>query len=421
MRAVISSFKSGLTSTKFWKVASVWLICLFYLLFQGGKTSFMLFAMVSILAAYLVIGGFSGVKRIKGTRTLSLEGDRGHLQAGDQVQVKLVLNLPQMIPLPYIVVREMLRRHNGQSWAFEDSVIPLSQGKASLLYQTPPLERGKYVFSSTECISRDIFGLMENKGEFQTDGKFHILPRTIFIPYWQLYSKNSRLAGPEMATSLSRREATQINGVRDYVYGDRISRIHWNATAKTGTWKSKEFEHESLPKTMLVLDAHAMNYKHSEQFELAVSTVTSLLQYGARERISMGLCTLGKNFRSFAPAENYLERQQMIHHMVDIHNDGVGKHRERLEANKQCFPSEAFFILISPMKDDQALSIMNWVKGRQMIPYHIQIGVPNHATETRSRTATFRRSELLSERGVKGTYVSSLQDLPAAMGGRRHV
>ncbi|MGG6313479.1 DUF58 domain-containing protein [Paenibacillus macerans] len=421
MRTLVEGVKSGLASRKFWKVASVWLVCLLYVLFQGGKTSLMLFMMVSVLAFYWAIGGLAGVKRIKGARSLSLAGDRGGLlQAGDQVLVKLQLQLPAFMPLPYIVVKETLQRHNGDTWAFEDSVIPYFRACSELVYKTPPLERGKYVFTGTTCSAEDIFGLMEHTGVFLTGGEFRILPRTVFIPHWELYSRNSRMAGPETAVTLSRRETTQINGVRDYVYGDRISRIHWNATAKTGTWKSKEFEHESLPKTILVLDAHTSAYLRSAQFELAVSTASSLLEYGARERISMGLCTLGKAFRSFPPAEGYLERQQMIHHLVDINADGYGNYKDHLEAHQEMFQPGAFFILISPQADDKVLGMLRWAKSRQLIPYHIQIGDEGATPGVPNASRISRRSAwqgVLQERGLRGIYVASLRDLPAAMGG----
>lgn len=252
---------------------------------------------------------------------------------------------------------------------------------------------------------------MKHKGVFETGGEFRILPRTVFIPNWQLHSRNSRLAGPETAVSMSRRETTQINGVRDYIYGDRISRIHWNATAKTGAWKSKEFEHESLPKTILVLDAHTLSYTQPSQFELAVSTAASLLEYGSRERISMGLCTLGKTVRAFAPAEGYLERQQMLHHLVDIHADGYGGYKEKLEGKRQYFPSGAFFILISPLTDDKMLGIMRWAKSRHMTPYQIHTGIPGQTVYRQGSLKT-----VLQERGMKGVTVSSLSDLPAALG-----
>lgn len=68
------------------------------------------------------------------------------LHAGDQVQVQLSLTIPGFLPLPYVVVREMLHRHNGESWSFKESLIPNMRGNGELSFQTPPLERGKYVF-----------------------------------------------------------------------------------------------------------------------------------------------------------------------------------------------------------------------------------------------------------------------------------
>ncbi len=372
----------------------------------------MLLAMVSLLVCYWILGGIGGIRRIKAARTMSFEGEQVLLQAGDRVQVRLHLQLPRFMPLPYVVVREVMLRHNGESWAFEDSVVPQIRGEAELIYNTPALERGKYEFAGTECTAEDIFGLVEHKGVFQAAGHFRVLPRTVFIPQWQLYSRNSRLPGPETALSNSRRETTQINGVRDYVYGDRISRIHWNATAKTGTWKSKEFEHESLPKIVLVLDAHTVSYAAPPQFELAVSIGASLLEYGSRERISMGLCTLGKHVRRFAPAEGYIERQEMIHHLVDIDADGYGSYKDRLEEIRDFFPPGSFFILISPLTNEAAMSVLNWAKSRQMIPYQIQVGSANPSGGTRSYW-----QGALHGRGIRAVHVSSLQDLPAAMGG----
>ncbi|AZK46754.1 DUF58 domain-containing protein [Paenibacillus lentus] len=413
MRALLNTWRSSLRSLKLWRMASLWLICLLYLLFQGGKTSFMLFAMVTLLAGYWLLGSLVGIRQIKGNRTmLSLEGEQFLLQAGDQAQIKLHLQLPRLMPMPYIIVREVMKRHNGDSWAFEDSVVPQVRGEAELVYNTPALERGKYEFVSTECTSEDIFGLMEHRGTFQAGGQFCVLPRTVFIPHWQLYSRNSRLPGPETAMSNSRRETTQINGVRDYVYGDRISRIHWNATARTGTWKSKEFEHESLPKTVLVLDAHKSSYASSQQFELAVSVSASLLEYGSRERINMGLCTMGRELRRFTPAEGYIERQQMIHHLVDIDVDGDGSHRGRLEEIRDFFPAGSFFIFISPLADETAMSVLNWAKTRQMTPYQIEVGVSAQGKTTRSYWQS-----VLHNQGIRAVHISSLQDLPIAMGG----
>ncbi|PYE47505.1 uncharacterized protein (DUF58 family) [Paenibacillus barcinonensis] len=372
----------------------------------------MLLSMVTLLCLYLAIAGFSGVKRTQGVRKLS----SGHnheelLHAGDQIQVQLSLNIPGFLPLPYVVVREMLHRHNGESWSFKESLIPSMRGHGELSFQTPPLERGKYVFSDTECASEDIFGLIEHRGTFKASGEFRVLPRTVFIPYWQLYDRKSRLSGPQTALTRSRRETTQINGVRDYVYGDRLSRIHWNATAKTGSWKSKEFEHESVPKTILVLDAMAGSYPHGEAFELAVSTTASLLEYGTRERMGMGLLTLSDKSCYMPPSESLIERQKMIHHLVDIQDNGQGQSLlPGVENMARQFPQGAYFVVISPQKDDPILELLRWADTRGMTPCHILID----SLESR------RSSEwnaMLRGRGTRSFTVAHLQELPTVMGG----
>ncbi|MBR2563501.1 MAG: DUF58 domain-containing protein [Paenibacillus sp.] len=412
MRLLLTTVNRGLRHPRVWGIAVVWMCCLAYVLFQGGKTSLMLLSMVTLLCVYLAIAGFSGVKRAQGVRRLSSGQDHEELlHAGDQVQVKLSLTIPGFLPLPYVVVREMLHRHNGESWSFKESLIPSMRGTGELSFQTPPLERGKYVFSETECASEDIFGLIEHRGTFQASGEFRVLPRTVFIPYWQLYDRKSRLSGPQTALTRSRRETTQINGVRDYVYGDRLSRIHWNATAKTGTWKSKEFEHESVPKTVLVLDAMAGSYPHGEAFELAVSTTASLLEYGTRERMGMGLLTLAKKSSFMPPSESLMERQKMMHHLVDVqHNGEDASLLPSVEKIARQFPQGAYFVVISPQKDEKILELLRWADTRGMTPCHILID----SSESRQSKEW---NAMLRSRGTRSFTVAHLQELPTVMGG----
>ncbi|USB34402.1 DUF58 domain-containing protein [Paenibacillus sp. YPG26] len=398
---------------RLWRPAVLWLVCLVYTLFQGGKTSIMLLMMVSILMVYWALSSWIGLRKISGSRSLSMEGGPGgQMQAGDQVQVKLNLEHGGWAPHPFIVVRETLKRHSGSSWAFEESVIPRFRSGAQISFQTPPLERGRYTFAETECSAEDIFGLIKHSRKFDFKGEFYVLPRTVFIPYWHLTDRNSRFAGPENALSLSRRETTQINGVREYVYGDRLSRIHWNATAKTGSWKSKEFEHESLPKTVMVLDASQGSYPDPAEFELAVSTVASLLDYSARERMSIGMCTVGSRFTGFLPTDHAEGRQRMIQHLVDIKADGQGHLRDRLAGRRELFAPSTFFVLISSRADKEILETLQWAKSNQMSPYHILIG---EAPQNEQVLASLR------QQGLRGIVVPSLQELPVSMRGGRYV
>ncbi|RIE04152.1 DUF58 domain-containing protein [Cohnella faecalis] len=75
---------------------------------------------------------------------------------------------------------------------------------------------------------------------------------------------------------------------------DRFSRIHWNATAKTGQWKSKEYEREALPRVVFVLDRNAASYRTPELFELALSTAASLVELSQQKGMQIGFVSAGR-------------------------------------------------------------------------------------------------------------------------------
>ncbi|CAM3388854.1 MULTISPECIES: DUF58 domain-containing protein [Paenibacillus] len=412
MRRAVSVFLNGMQPSRLAAVLTVWCLCLLYVLFQGGKTSLMLFSMVSLLSVYVIGAGFGGVRRVKAKRNILGDRDRrDQLHAGEQVRVRLDVNVPGLLPMPYLVVKEVLQRHNGDSWSFEDSIIPNMRGAGVLVFQTPPLERGRYAFAGTECISEDIFGIMEHRGRIEVNTEFRVLPRTVYIPKWNRNIHRSRLGGTHTTVSASRRETTQINGVRDYVYGDRISRIHWNATAKTGSWKSKEFEHESFPKTLIVLDGAQNAYVSDQQFEVAVSAAASLIEYGAKEHAGTGLFTATEEGKLFPPTEQAGERMRMIQHLVDVDYNRKGSLIAELERSYRHFPQGAVLLLISPMSGREASEVLRWVEARGMNPCFLQIMNPG-GKPLRDESISILRS-----RGISCYSVSSLEELPAALGG----
>ena len=224
---------------RFRLTGAIYVCCTLYLLFQGGKTSFMLFCIMNVLLLYLALGKLSGIGRVKGARTLQGIGgvQDNVLSAGSKLDVQLQVRIPGFWPVPYVLVQDRLERRGGQSMLFEVSFIPDFRRQGFVHYATPPLARGWYTFKHSECVTRDIFGLFEHKGSFESGAQFTVLPQTVPIRHWSQLQRGLKGPYSHAVTHRSAKETTQINGVREYHYGDRLSRIHWNATAKTGEWK----------------------------------------------------------------------------------------------------------------------------------------------------------------------------------------
>lgn len=381
---------------------------LMFVMFQGGKLALMVFAIVLVLNIYLFLGRWSGIARVHGQRVLSLGQDGDGIEAGSTVRIRVKVQIPGFWPMPYVLVRDRLLRKNGGEHDFEASLIPDWSRKGELVYVTPPLLRGYYHFGSTQCSTKDIFGLFEHTGQMELPLSFKVLPQTVPVKEWKQLSRMLKGAHHHAATTRATRETTQINGVREYSYGDRLSRIHWNATAKTGTLKSKEFEKEALPRTVICLDRQQRSYRTAEQFELAVSVSASLLQYAKNREINLGLLSVGSD-SFYEPKSRENGIKGMLHHLIEVTADGFHPMQRILEDRLRLFEPGSCMILVSPLTGEPVLKAIAWLHQRQMVACHIWLA-PRHEDGV-------KWCKQLHSMGHMGYAIHTLDELPDALRG----
>jgi uncharacterized protein (DUF58 family) len=384
---------------------------LFFFLFQGGKLSFMIFIIVSVLCIYLGLGQWSGIRKSRGQRFLSNKEQDGLLEAGATLGIKIKLEIPGLWPVPYVLIKDHLRRHNDGDQVFEASIIPDWKRSGIMEYKTPPLRRGMYHFTKTDCSTEDIFGFFEHKGTLSLEHSFSVLPQRTTIREWKKLQLMLKGMHHHSTTARALRETTQINGAREYNYGDRLSRIHWNATAKTGTLKSKEFERESLPKTIIILDRAQHHYQSKEQFELAVSVAASLIDFGTKRDLAFGLLSTGANSIYFEPKYGQTQHMQMLDHLIIVEADGKFSLDQILKERTKSLLPGTFIAIISPQIGDQMLAAMAWINLRQMTPCHLWV----HPEPAENRLDWMKE---LRTTGYLGYEIPSLQELSSVLGGR---
>lgn len=425
----------------FWYVLISFVCCLLFVIFQGGKLATMLFVTVTVLCVYLLLGRWSGIKKTVGERKFIDHEQEVRISAGDSLPVRIQVQVPGFWPIPYIVVRDRLIRQNGEEQQYEGSLTLDWKRRGEMDYVTAPLRRGLYRFGQTECVTEDIFGLFQHLGELQLPRIVTVHPKTVPIPEWKQFHIMLKGKQAHTTTTRAQRETTQINGVREYIYGDKLSRVHWNATAKAGTWKSKEFERESLPKTIIVLDRSDRNYADEEQFELAVSVTASLFQYGAAKKLALGLLSVGADYVYIEPKQGAQHLQQVLGHLTAADADGFHPVQQVLQNRSLQWTPGTFFVLVSPQKGSAMMKSLNWLDQHQMNPCHIWIqggggkfggaAAAEPITETEKRpvrsaapvgtapAAELREDwvKLVLARGYMAYGIAKLSDLPSALGG----
>jgi uncharacterized protein (DUF58 family) len=268
-----------------------------------------------------------------------------------------------------MVGRKQKRTHIARTWLFR---------------------RGGYRLGPTRLVSGDPFGLFRTERIFPAEHSLVVLP--------MIYQISSFLSPPGMLPGghVIRRKSLDItphaSGVREYVPGDPIKRIHWPTTARRGQLVVKEFEQDPHAEIWLFMDAQHIVHaeKPSEapegytdgwlldrrpKFELpsstleyAISITASLAHYYLMQPRAVGLVTATPQFRVI-PAE-WSERQEskILETLAFIEAEGTLSIAGLVAAQAGQLPQGSSAILVTPTVSPELVSAVDDLQRRSLRP-----------------------------------------------------
>ncbi|MBM7542293.1 DUF58 domain-containing protein [Amphibacillus cookii] len=228
-----------------------------YAMFQGGFVSWFLFYATLPFLIYYLCFIFYPVSDWKVDRILPITS----IQAGDSIRVRLVMKRRLPMPFSYLMIQECLPsslnfRFVVHQWSKMLSNQSLYQRKETVKklafplfsrtvyyeYQVNDVPRGVHTFTQVKLSITDLFGFVSKTMVVPVESVLLIRPRYLEGDvHWP--SRLQQLG--EASTSMIQAESSNVvTGAREYVPGDRVSSIHWKATAKTETLMTKEFDQE---------------------------------------------------------------------------------------------------------------------------------------------------------------------------------
>jgi len=192
--------------------------------------------------------------------------------------------------------------------------------------------RGGFPLGPTTITSGDLFGIFRVSKTFPATSSLMVLP--MIFPVSEFLSPPGLLPGGKAIRRKSIDITPHAAGIREYVPGDPMKRIHWPTSIRRDQLMVKEFEQDPQAEVWLFLDtyknSHMMKGGASQEvppiddllllrrrqvklpastLEYAVSITASLAHYFIGERRAVGLVSaLGKTFKVI-PAERS-ERQE---------------------------------------------------------------------------------------------------------------
>jgi uncharacterized protein (DUF58 family) len=275
------------------------LILVAALLLDSGLLAYSMYVLLGVLVVSRLLAR-TWVGNVKATRYCEI----ATAEVGDLIPVRVVVRNEGKWPVPWLLLEDLVTRQ-----ALEQRpprlkvkgkrlhIAMLRAGKETVVrYKLECRQRGYYQIGPLLLESGDVFGL-HRRFRVETEPHFvMVYPKIVTLEGYELASR--RPIGEVMLTHRLYEDPTRIAGVRPYEAGDPLNRVHWRATARTGTLHSKVYEPTTIAGATIVLDLHADGYpSRGEPYrsELAVMTAMSLANAVYEMGQQVGLVTNGRD------------------------------------------------------------------------------------------------------------------------------
>lgn len=197
-----------------------------------------------------------------------------------------------------------------------------------------PARRGEHVLTPPRVVLSDPFGMVQraamSRGGATT---LFVAPRTVPVGIpWGIGADGGAMEG----TGRRRLSAgLDLDGVRDYLPGDPLSRVHWGQTARRGRLQTKDMHAASAGgrPTVVLLDCHSDDGADPEVFETAVVAAASLARHLLTGGHSVALVHTGAAPR-VAPSARWEELERVLAAVARDGDTPLGAALERLSARR---------------------------------------------------------------------------------------
>lgn len=363
--------------------------------FQGGFVSGFLFYSVLLLSIIEIILFVGTMGSVHARRRMS----HRVLTAGQHVLVEVEVRFKSFLPFVWVSLEDRLPTRL-ETYTEGNRLWQMGSFRRTytLRYRIKRVPRGEHTFGKVTIYVGDLFGF------FTRTHKVHVPASVLVYPSYQelryFRSINDKNAGLSYSLNRNAEDVTSVMGVRNYVSGDRLSRIHWRASARTGQLKTKEFEYNVTNDFMFFIDCERKSYQSQPQlFERAVTLAATLIRYALNNHFTAGLSLFHKEEIIVPLARHQEQLVRLYTQLARIEADSTFAFAKHLLRQVAYLPFGTTAMVITAHIDEDlvhALSVLRMKKvsvelfyvtndmqqGRNVLNRLVQDGVSVHIVAT---------------------------------------
>lgn len=259
-------------------------------------------ALISML--FLLTGSVSRLwnryclDRVEYRRRLS----RNRVFFGEEIVYEVEVTNRKPLPLPWLQIEDELPE---KITLLKGKAMPTTQDRVVLSNMFPinmyhrvtrrfPIkcpQRGTFIFGPSIIRSGDLFGFFRREKRIEVLDYLFVYPR--LVPLEKLGIPSRQFFGDIRLRRHLFQDPVLTAGVRDYISGDSLKRIHWKSSARLGKLQTKVYEPTTTVDLSLFLDIRTLKAplwgSNLQLQEFGIITAASISQHALEAGFRVGL------------------------------------------------------------------------------------------------------------------------------------
>jgi len=271
-----------------------WLLTLALILIIAGVTRAWLAAWLFYSLAAILLLALAVAWRPAKLRQTRRRSNTTHVEIGQEVVVDIALTWERPIGAGWVLARDGV--DSALTLISPPGRLFIGSGgsQTSYAYRVAPAKRGYFPLGPLSVSCGDLFGIARAESVEADITYLTAYPKVLPLPPVRLPS--NRPLGDVRASRQMQEDAARLVGVRGYRPGDSLAKIHWKATARSGTLTAKIFEHSSAIEVAVVLNMNVEDYPEGgAEIELACTAAASVITALLLERDTVSLQSNGND------------------------------------------------------------------------------------------------------------------------------
>jgi len=222
---------------------------------------------------------------------------------GEEIRLSLAIENAKLLPLPWLEIEDSVPREltikgrqmrisTARNKVILENLFSLRwYERVTRPYTVLCNARGVHMFGPTVLRSGDVFGFLSHQEALSN--RQYLLVYPLVVPITRFGLPSHHPFGDNRAPRRMLEDPSRVVGVRDYMYGDDLRRVHWKATARMMQLQSKVYQATTTYTLVLFLNVvsqlDAWYGIRPELQELAICATASVADWALDQGYAVGL------------------------------------------------------------------------------------------------------------------------------------